>query len=729
MLRKGSGNVRLSPLKSRENVKSKNCRLNEFFLLTLLLKLTMLMTQGTTICTHFFSKNIFLKFLATALIALIPLFLSAQTDEELLENFFRDNESASESDAQQFLENLELLRDKPLNLNTSSREELLSLHLLNELQIESFLTYRTQFGPFLNEYELQAVPDWELADIRRMLQFSRIKTGLDTRNTSLWKGLFLGDNEVFLRWAYPDPPNYDTERAEGSPNARAIRFRHSFDNRLRFGFTAESDAGETVFKGSNKHGFDFNSAHLFIQNLNQRVRAVALGDYAARMGQGLLLQTGFAPGKSAETVSVARGGRKLNAYGAFGETYFFRGAATTLAFGKHLEVTAMYSNRRRDANVQFRDTAEFDSPEIEFSSLLTSGYHRTSAEIDDEKKLHEQVGGLSASWNGQNGQVTANALHISYDKPWSSSPLAYRQFAFSGKSLTGASLDYNYRWRNIFLFGESARSDNGGLAAVNGLLFSADRHVTLTAVHRSLARDYQSIYGNPFAEVSGSSNEQGMYLGADIRWIRRWQINLYADMWRHPWLRFGVDAPSNGREYLARVLWTKSRNFSVYALWQSETKQRNDDLEKPFGLVNARRDRLRLHSIYKVSKPIELRSRIEWTTYTIGENPSSLGFIAYQEAVIKPLGSPVSASLRYTVFDTEDYDSRVYAFENDLFAAVSIPAFSGRGTRWYANLHWRVNKWLRLDARFEETNTQLAVTDSGTTGKERVWKLQARMKW
>lgn len=660
---------------------------------------------------------------------LLPQSVLAQTDDELLENFFRDNESASESDAQQFLENLELLRDKPLNLNTVDKSDLIALHLLNELQVESFIAYRDQFGPFLNEYELQAVPNWELPDIRRILLFARIKSGLEERNTSILKGWRQGDNELFLRWAHPDPPNYETARAEGGPNAWAIRYRHSFDNRLRFGFTAENDAGEALFRKSNRQGFDFYSAHFFVQNWNKHVRAVAIGDYSARMGQGLLLQTGFAPGKSAETVSVARGGRKLNAYGAFGETFFFRGAATTLAFGKHIEVTALYSHRHRDANVQEADKIDFESPEIEFSALQTSGYHRTDTEIADEKKLLEQVGGLSATWNGQRGQITANALHIQYDKPWNPSPAPYRQFVFRGKQLTGTSLDYNYRWRNLFLFGETARSDNGGVGAVNGLLFSADRHVTLSAVHRYLGKSYQSIYGNPFAEVSGASNEQGLYLGADIRWIRRLQINLYSDVWRHPWLRFGVDAPSLGHEYLARVLWTKSRNFSVYALWQSETKQRNDDFSKPFGLVNAQRNRLRLHAIYKISKPIELRSRVEWTTYKIGNQPSSLGFIAYQEAIVKPLGSPVSASLRYCVFDTEDYDSRVYAFETDLFSAVSIPAFSGRGTRWYLNLHWRVNRWLRLDARMEETNLSQAVTDSGITGKERVWKAQARMRF
>jgi hypothetical protein len=638
-----------------------------------------------------------------------------------------------------------MLRERPLNLNTVSRDDLIALHLLNKLQVESFLEYRNAFGPLLNEYELQAIPHWELGDIKRVLQFSRIKTGLDTRNTSLLKGFREGDNELLLRWARPDPPNYDTDKAQGRPNVWAMRYRHSFDNRLRFGFTMENDAGENFFshdripvrnaKGDiidtlrRWQGFDFYSAHIFVQNWNKTVKVVALGDYSARFGQGLLLQTGFAPGKSAETVSVARGGRKLNAYAAFGETFFFRGAAATVALGKQIELTALYSDRRRDANIVNAVSDTLQEEEIQFTALQSSGYHRTAAELEDEKKLREQVGGLSATWSAQRGQITANALHMKYDRPWNPTAAPYRAFAFRGTSLTGMSLDYNYRWRNLFLFGETARSDNGGIAAVNGLLFSADRNVTLSAVHRSLGKDYQSIYGNPFAEVSGSSNERGLYLGADVRWVRRVQINVYADVWRHPWLRFGVDAPSQGREYLARVLWTKSRAFSVYALWQSETKQRNDEMNKPFGLVDGRRDRLRLHSVYKVSKAVELRSRIEWTTYQIGERAPSKGFVAYQEAVIKPLGSPVSAALRYAIFDTDDFDSRVYAFENDLFAAVSIPAFSGRGTRWYCNLHWRVNRWLRLDARAEETKVLRAGSSTGRTGSLKVWKVQARLKF
>lgn len=661
-----------------------------------------------------------------------PLALAAQTEDpftgELLENFFRDNEQATESDAQLFLENLENYRSRPLNLNRATRTDLLELRLLNELQIENLLAYRDKFGPLLNEYELQAVPGWDLSDIRRMLKFAKVSTGLDTRNVRIVNGFYKGDNEALMRWGRPVPPNYRGQ-VEGKPNNMAFRYRHSFDNRLRFGFTAENDAGEAFFRGSNQHGFDFYSAHLFAQNLNNTVKIVALGDYSARFGQGLLLQTGFSPGKSAETTSVMRGGRKINAYSAFGETFFYRGAATTIGIGKNVEITALYSHRRRDGNVAMADTADLEFSEIAFTSLQTSGYHRTAAEIEDEKSLREQAAALSATYLWKYGHVSLNALHLHYDKPFSPATATYRQFVFRGQDLTGYSLDYNWRRRNWLFFGETARSDNGAVATINGLLLSPDRHVTLTALHRSLPKDYQSVYAAPFAESAGAANERGLYLGTDIRYIRRWQINLYADVWRHPWLRFGVSAPSQGREFLARVLWTKSRAFSAYALWQSEIKERDSDVEAIPGLLENRRDRLRLHATYRVNQVTELRSRIEWTTFQVDGFDRTTGFIAYQEAVVKPLGFPVSGTMRYAIYDTDNFDTRVFAFESDLFSAISIPAFSGRGTRYYLNLQWRVSNWLRLEGRFEQTNQVRAVTTSGITGRERIWKLQARMRW
>ncbi|MBK8922906.1 MAG: helix-hairpin-helix domain-containing protein [Saprospirales bacterium] len=657
----------------------------------------------------------------------------AQVEEpatgELLENFFRDSEQASETDAQLLLEQLEYLRQHPLNLNRATREDLAALCLLNEIQIENFLNYRAQFGPLLNVYELQAVPAWEVPDIRRVLPFAGVSTGLDTRNVPLWRGLVQGEEELILRWGRQYPPNYHAA-AEGDPNTMAIRYRHTFDNRMRFGITAEKDAGEAFFMGSNAHGFDFYSAHFFVQYATPTLKTLALGDYSARMGQGLLLQTGFSPGKSAETTAIARGGRRLGAYSAFGETFFLRGAAATLSLGKYWEITALFSSRRRDGNViMANDTIDPEFPDVVFSSLQTSGLHRTSSEIADEKAVFEHLGGLSASHNWNNGQVSVNGLYLAYDKPLQPAEAPYRKFVFTGKRLTGISVDYFWRHRNLYAFGEMARSDNGGLASLHGLLFAAERHVTLAVLHRSLGRNYQSIYAAPFAESSGPGNEQGLYLGADVRFGRKWQINAYADVWKHPWLRFGVGAPSNGSEYLGRIIWTPKRGVSFHSLWQLEIKERDSNNPGYTGLAANRRSRLRFHASYKMSPALELRSRLEWTRFKTGATPGSRGFLAFQEAVFHPLGFPLTGSVRYTIFDTQDYDSRVYTFENDLFAAISIPGFAGRGSRFFVNLSWRANNWLRLESRFEQTILRLAVTDSGQTGRETAWKLQARLRF
>ena len=120
---------------------------------------------------------------------------------------------------------------------------------------------------------------------------------------------------------------------------------------------------------------------------------------------------------------------------------------------------------------------------------------------------------------------------------------------------------------------------------------------------------------------------------------------------------------------------------------------------------------------------------MEWTLYSIENGGVTNGFIAYQEAAIKPLSFPITATARYAIFDTDGFDTRVFAFETDLFSAVSIPALSGRGSRAYLNLSWRVNKWLRLEGRVEQTNQVRDVTSSGFTGRELFWKFQVRMRW
>ena len=71
----------------------------------------------------------------------------------------------------------------------------------------------------------------------------------------------------------------------------------------------------------------------------------------------------------------------------------------------------------------------------------------------------------------------------------------------------------------------------------------------------------------------------------------------------------------------------------------------------------------------------------------------------YQDLLIKPKNSPLSATARIALIDTDDFESRIYAFENDLLYRFRIPAYYGQGYRSYLNLRYRTTRRLTLELR------------------------------
>jgi hypothetical protein len=443
-----------------------------------------------------------------------------------------------------------------------------------------------------------------------------------------------------------------------------------------------------------------------------------------------LLQSGFSAGKSAETVALSRGGKKISAYSSFGEAFFFRGVGATLTINKKWEFTTFYSNRLRDANTLFLvDSVDLESPDIGFTSLQSSGLHRTNREVEQERQIRNQVAGLSVTRRVKKGHLSLNLLHTRYNKPFSPNLAPYRIFSFTGKKLTGASTDYSYFYKNFILTGETAMSDNGKVATTNSLNFAADRKVMLVVLYRYFDRAYQSLFAGPFAEANGASNEKGLYIGMEIKPKKGWQINAYSDIWRHPWLRFQTDAPSVGHGYLARLMYTRRKKMSAYLLWQTETKQQNSSGDQFDFLQDNRLTRTRLHTEYKVGRTLEFNSRVEFTAHQIDNQPVTNGFSAYQDVTFKQLRFPIAFSARYMIFDTDDSNSRIYSYERDLFSALSVPSFAGRGSRFYINATYRVRKFLILEARYGHTLQQHSIYENGFTGADNDFKVQLRMKF
>jgi hypothetical protein len=298
-----------------------------------------------------------------------------------------------------------------------------------------------------------------------------------------------------------------------------------------------------------------------------------------------------------------------------------------------------------------------------------------------------------------------NAVYHNLSSPLQRADDLYNAYRFQGTSLLNVSADYTYLYRNFHFFGETAISDNGAIATVNGLLIGVHRRADFAILARWLPRDYHNLGATPFAETSSGDNEHGMYFGFEVRPTIQWTLSAYADVWRHPWLRFNVDAPSHGQEQLIRLTYRKKRTFEFYTQYRHELKEKNlTGNDAPFDrLVEQRKHLARIHFSYKVAPAIELRSRIEGVHYQEHTLPAEQGFVLLQDVLYKPIGSPLSFTTRVALFDTDSFNSAIYAYENDLVNQFYIPAYAYRGVRYYLNLRYRGIRKLSIEFRVAQT--------------------------
>ncbi|RIJ42998.1 helix-hairpin-helix domain-containing protein [Pontibacter oryzae] len=591
---------------------------------------------------------------------------------------------------------------RPIDLNHTSSEELASLYLLSRAQIVAYYKHLQDNGPLLSIYELQAIPGFDRLTITRLLPFVRVQdAGLQADTRPLWQRVIGEDNNALIlrfertlqqRRGYTpaDTSRSSSSRYLGSPNKLYLRYRISHTRDYSFGFTAEKDAGEqfTWSPSTRRYGFDYYTMHLQFYNKG-RFKAIALGDYQLQIGQGLLLSSGYSVGKGSETITtISRPNLGIRPYNSVLEYAFMRGAAVTYTLGR-TDVTAFYSNKLVDANLQTQlDT--LTATQQFFTGIQTTGFHRTPTELANKDQVREQVYGSSAQYQSSDktfsAGITALATHYSTAVRKAGAP--YQRFEFGGTDNLNFGANYSYTWQNVYLFGETAISKSGGLGSVHGLIANLSNKAELSMLYRNYARDFHTFYGSAFGESTRNINERGFYTGIKLKPIPKWELTAYYDRFSFPWLRYQVDAPSHGDEYLVRLYFKPDRQSSLYAQMRYESKGRNlsgNTTALDYVAQAARRNYL-LYFETSPTKAVNLKSRVQFSTYA-QEAPQQTGYLIAQD--VNFTFSKIRLSTRYALFDTDSYDTRQYVYERDVLYAFSVPAFSGKGTRFYMLAQFR----------------------------------------
>ena len=649
-----------------------------------------------------------------------------QTAEDLIQNISEGNDG--EIDFTDIFEQIELYKKKPLNLNRAQREDLDNLLLINDLQINALLAYRERFGNLISIYELQAVPHWDIETIKRMLPYTTIEEDIYKDKITLKNLSFLGTNDLIVRarMVVQQPYGY-TEKARTSGNqyylgnrqGLFVRYQYRFANRLSMGIVAEKDPGEQLFKGSQPKGFDFYSFHVGLYNQG-KLKKLIIGDYRLQFGQGLVLWSGIGFAKSPFVMNIKRQGQGLNAYRSVNEQLFLRGIAATFQF-KNIAITPFVSIKKTDGNIDTSNQESGIDFEASVSSILISGLHRTPNEVADKYTLGQILVGNNINYQKRTLQLGLTTTYVQLSNAINLNPSTYNQYYFQGKNLANASIDYAYSFKNLNIFGETALNSTNGLATVNGLLLALDPRISISAVYRNFSPRYHSFWANTFSNSRiNPRNEQGLYTGFELKLIKNITLSGFIDRYRSNWLSFGSNFPSNGTDYLANIEYKYSRKIVFYARWRYRNEQRNaynNTTPIDFAALHERHN-LRLNAIYTVADYFTFQSRVELSQYTDGTQKPENGYLIFQDLKYKALSFPVQLSLRYALFDTKSYNTRIYAYESDVLYSFSIPPYAGRGSRFYAMARYTLTKgidvWLRYAHTFYTDRNRIS------TGLEKV---------
>ncbi|AHM58308.1 hypothetical protein D770_00150 [Flammeovirgaceae bacterium 311] len=611
---------------------------------------------------------------------------------------------------EELYETLLLFYTQPLDLNRASREELQSLYLISHTQIESLLQHKDRSGPLLSLYELQAVPGVDVVTIQQLLPFVRVQDrGLHADNRPLLERAFTsGTRFALLRWERITEqqagfiPGADSLASPfaGSPDKMYFRLRMSKARSFSLGLTAEKDAGEQLQlrPRDKRYGADFYSFHAMFWDWGPFKRIV-VGDYQVQYGQGLVLGAGFYLGKGSETITtVARPSIGIRPYTSVVESGFFRGAAATIG-SKKTELTLFAGRTPRDATLRNSTDSLATAEDRFFSAFQATGLHRTSTEMYNRHTVKETNIGSAGRWRIAPGKLSVGftGLFTHFSQPQQPLPQLYNRFAFRGTQNWTASIFAEGHWQQLAYFAEWARSQGGGWGGIAGTMLPLSHGLDMSLLYRHYTPDFYSFYGSGFAEGTRLQNESGLYWGFKYRHSKALWMTAYLDRFWFPWLRYRVSAPSEGYEYLLRLNWQPVKPLLFYAQFRNENKERDvSGPDKTRVLAAGSKNNIIMNMDFKPDEHWQIRSRVQWSSFN-QNNSITRGFALVQDAAYT-FGN-WRLSTRYALFQTDDWENRQYVFERDVLWSFSVPAYYGRGIRYYALLQWKAGKnitvWLR----------------------------------
>lgn len=539
------------------------------------------------------------------------------------------------------------LADNPIDLNHADEKQLARIPFLNENEIDRILLY-VYDHPMQSVSELLLVPGLKEYDIMNLLPFVTVReTALEEEPLYARKVFEQAKHEWTTR---VDARNL--EHFKGDPVYVQTKYKFNYRNRVQFGAALMRPAGG---KGKDlQYG-----AYVQVNRIGILREAVA-GRFQAQFGKGLVFSNPFHLGKKNYVLDVGLKQEGLRKYTSTGDDAL-QGAGATLEFGDSrkalISTSVLYSVNRPNDSLWCHT----------IGANITLTHKRFRIGVTAAERLYTD----SVRYY-HNPRYTENFFHG------------------SNQAIVGLNARYYWRWLEVFGEVAAAQNEQWGIGLQVGTRLNPIPDIGLVLLYRYYSPTFDNTLGYGFSETNRINDENGGYIGIEVKSLRHWLFSAYGDVFYFSGIKYGIPNPHSwGYDAYAEAKFMPKSEYTF--LWQVRAREK----------AKKSTYSLRFQFNYD-SGGWHLRTEADGNIYSEPNSRLSYGGSIFQD-IQYSFRVPVSLNYRLQYYYTQGWNNRIYTMEKDVLYGFSIPAFYGQGIRTYLNVQYRPIDMLRIYLRVSES--------------------------
>jgi len=590
------------------------------------------------------------------------------------------SETGNES-AGLYIEQLHDLAEVPVRINSADESEISRFFFLSDFQVKNIIDYIKTSGSIVSSGEIAYIPGIDRHTAEMMIPFTDLSVSPAGNSDSLRLRSNYLTNFIFR------PGESDTSFIGGSFKL-LTKYRITL-GRFSGGFAIEKDDGEKLF--------DFLSGYLDYTGQGI-IRKVIAGDYSCRFGQGLCINTGIRTGLPLTIADYSTARNVIKPYTSTNENNFFRGLAAQFAW-KITGLTIFFSSNNIDAAVSL----PADSSMTTVEGFYESGLHNTESLLHKKDVMREISYGVSPTLSFRNLKIgfcwteSRFSLPVSPDK---NDP--ENLYDFEGNLNSVLSAYYNLVIGRMLLCGEAALNGHENYAIAQGITIRPSDRLSMNFLYRKYTPGYFSFHGYGPGINSAGNNETGLLGSFTLEAAKHLFVSAGADIVKFPWLKYRTGYPSMAKRIEVKFSYLPDENLSLDLTFNIRYSMLDrEPVQGIPGVEEIKNSWVKAQVKYQLNERLSLATRIDFRKI---EPSESTGVSFLQDVTFSFTKIPLKFWFRYCTYNTDDWDSRIYAYENDLPGSFSIPALSGTGTRSYLMARWQLGKRAELRLKYGITS-------------------------